>query len=116
MEKDELVYIGHMLDFARKATRFVAGVDRATYDADEKLQLALTQLIQRIGEAARRVSQPFHAAHPDLPWNEITGMRSKIVHDYLEIDNEAIWDTVTKDLPRLIPQLEAILPDEPPEG
>ena len=59
MPKDDLVYVGHMLDMARKAIGKVRSRSRAEYDADEDLRLALTHLVQTLGEAARRVSPPF---------------------------------------------------------
>ena len=56
MPKDDWVYIEHMLDMAQKALEISAGKDRAAYDKDETLRLALTHIIQIIGEAAQRVS------------------------------------------------------------
>lgn len=83
MPKDDLIYIGHMLDTARKIASKVQGVDRTAYDADENLRRALVHLIQVIGEAARRVSQTLQQSHPAIPWRDIPGMRHKLVHDYL---------------------------------
>ncbi len=57
MQKDDLVYLAHMLDSARQAIALVKGKNRDEYGADIALRLALTRLIQVIGEAARRVSQ-----------------------------------------------------------
>lgn len=62
MPKDELVYVGHMLDKAHEALSLVRGKTRQDYDRDSALRLALTHLIQVIGEAARRVPVPFPAA------------------------------------------------------
>ncbi len=59
MPKDELVYVGHMLDKAHEALSLVRGKTRKDYDRDSALRLALTHLIQVIGEAARRVSSQF---------------------------------------------------------
>ena len=56
MPKDDLVYLGHMLDMAREAVLAMEGVDRATFEADKNLRLAQVHRIQIIGEAARRVS------------------------------------------------------------
>ena len=71
MTKDDLVYVGHKLEISRKARSFIAGKDRVAFDEDEILQLALTHLLQVIGEAARRVSQPFRDSHPAIPWKAI---------------------------------------------
>jgi uncharacterized protein with HEPN domain len=110
MTKDDLVYVGHMLDCARKARAMVTGKDRAAYDADETLRLALAHLIQVIGEAARRVAPEFRAAHAQVPWAEIVGTRHKIVHDYMDVEDDVLWSVVADDLPELIRQLARIVP------
>ena len=99
--KDDRVYLGHMLDMARKAVGKTRDLSRAAYDEDENLRLALAHLVQVIGEAARRVSPAGQAAHPEIPWREITGMRHKIVHDYMGLDEDIVWEVVTRDLPPL---------------
>lgn len=113
MQKDDLVYVGHMLDMARKAIGKVHDRTRAEYDNDEDLRLALTHLIQTLGEAARRVSPPFRQAHPEIPWRKIIGMRHKVVHDYLEVDYDLVWDVATAELTPLVSQLGRLVPLEP---
>jgi uncharacterized protein with HEPN domain len=91
----------------------VNGLAPAGYYADEDLRLALTYLVQSIGEAAMRVSAECRQAHPEIPWREIIGTRHKIVHDYLDVDEDVIWQVVSKDLPALITALETLVPPEP---
>jgi uncharacterized protein with HEPN domain len=112
MQKDDLVYVGHMLDAARLIAAKVSGKSRAEFDADENLRLALAHLIQTMGEAARRVSSPFQQAHPHVPWRKIIGMRHKVVHDYLHVDYDIVWNVATV-MPPLVAQLEEIVPPEP---
>jgi uncharacterized protein with HEPN domain len=88
------------------------GLGGKKYDNDENLRLAVTHLIQVIGEAAGRVSQPTRLAYPDIPWREITGMRNRIVHDYLNIDEDVVWQVSIADLPPLIALLEKIVPPD----
>ena len=88
MFKDDWIYIGHMLDMSRKAVNAVAGKSRSDYNDDEILRMALSHFIQVIGEAARKVSPEFQAAYPQIPWREIVGTRHRIVHDYLNIDED----------------------------
>ena len=114
MQKDDLVYVGHMLDVARSITEKVAGKARADFDADENLRLALTHLIQTIGEAARRVSPGFQQSHPQIPWKNIIGMRHRVVHDYIHVDYDLVWDAVTLDVQPLLVELERIVPPENP--
>ncbi len=109
MPKDDAVYVAHMLETARRALRIVEGKRSVDFFADETLRLALTRLVQVIGEAARRVSVGFVQTHPEVPWKAVTGMRNKLVHDYMGVDEDMIWDTVTKELPSLVTALDRLV-------
>ena len=113
MPKDDRLYFGHMVDAARKVVEKTRGIDRDTFDRDENLRLAVVHLIQVVGEAARRVSAEGRAAHPEIPWRRITGMRHKIVHDYLDVDEDIVWEVATVDLPSLMVHLIRTVPAEP---
>ena len=108
MSPRDLVYVGHMLDMARKAVGKTQGISRETYDADDNLRLALIHLIQTIWEAARQVSRGFCENDPDIRWADIIGMRHKVVHDYLGIDDDIVWQVATEDLPKLVTSLETL--------
>ena len=109
---DDSIYLGHMLDMTRRAVRAIESKNRAQYDEDDILRLGLTHLVQVIGEAARKVSDEFRDEHSEIPWRKIVGMRHRIVHDYMRVDEDILWQVVTNDLRALLPQLEAILPEE----
>lgn len=70
-------------------------------------------LVQVIGEAARQVSREFTVTHPEVPWENIIGMRHKVVHDYLGVDEDIVWQGVTGDLPKLVESLEPLVPRTP---
>ena len=112
MAHDDAVYIGHMLEMTRRAEKAVQGKIRVDYDADDILRLGLTHLVQVIGEAARKVAPEFQQAHPETPWRQIIGMRHRIVHDYMRVDEDVLWEVVSNDLPALLPLLEQISPED----
>jgi uncharacterized protein with HEPN domain len=101
-----------MLDMCRKIADRAEGLTPDQFDADENLRLALLHLVQVIGEAERCVSSEGRAAHPETPWREITGMRHRIVHDYMHIDDAVLWEVVTKNIPPLLATLERLAPPE----
>ena len=68
----------------------------------------MIHLIQTIGEAARQVSRELCENHPDIRWVDIIGMRHKVVHDYLGIDDDIVWQVATEDLPKLVTSLETL--------
>jgi uncharacterized protein with HEPN domain len=82
-----------MLDAAREARDFAAGRSRGELSTDRLLALALTKLLEIIGEAA-------------------STMRNRLIHGYFDIDSNIVWDTVTSNLEPLIVALEDILADE----
>ncbi|MBI5081884.1 MAG: DUF86 domain-containing protein [Chloroflexi bacterium] len=116
MPSDDLLYAGQMLDTARKAMQFAEGKDRTVYDNDEVLRVALAHLVQVIGEAARLTSLKFRGDHSEIPWAIIVGMRHKVVHEYMNVDEDIVWETVIHDLPDLIQHLEKIVPPEDSDG
>jgi len=109
MPKDDLVYVGHMPDTARKVADKVASLGRKDFDKDENLRIAVAHLIQVIGEAARRVSPAFRDAHPEIPWEAVVGMRHKVVHDYMNVDDNVVWQTATQEMRALIASLESLI-------
>jgi uncharacterized protein with HEPN domain len=113
MAKDDLRYVGHMVDCASRIQSHLAGKDRAAFDDDEILRLAVLHLIQTIGEAARLVSTDFQQRNATIPWPAIVGMRNRIVHDYLNVDFDIAWEVATRDLRPLIAALAPLLPPAP---
>jgi uncharacterized protein with HEPN domain len=49
---------------------------------------------------------------PEAPWEDIIGMRHRLVHAYFDINLDILWQTIEQDLPALIPVLEAMVPPE----
>ena len=74
--------------------------------------LQLYALIERIGEAAAHVSAAFRKQHPEVPWQNVAGMRHKLIHDYFEIDLDVVWMAAKDDAPDLISLLEPLVPPE----
>lgn len=109
MQGDDRLYLRHMCDHARKASELIAGKRRSEFEADEVLRLALSYLVQIIGEAANHVSQSTRQAHSEIPWQDIVGMRHRLVHGYFEVDEDIVWQTVTTELGPLVATLDRIL-------
>ena len=106
---DDGVSMRQMLDHARKGCAMASGRCRTDLDSDYMLQLAMTRLVEIIGEAASRVSEPTRDKHPGIPWPQIVGMRNRLIHGYDTVDLNLLWDTVETDLPPLIASLREIV-------
>ena len=97
-----------ILEAIARINKYVAA-GRTSFDANELVQNWVVSHIQQIGEACWGLSQRLKAKHPEVPWDEIVGMRHVLVHNYFEIDLGAVSVVLDKDLPVLKPQIEAIL-------
>ena len=107
--RDDSVRFRHMLDHAREAVDLAKGKCRSELVRDRVLQLALTRLVEIVGEAAAQVSAEGQTKHPSFPWRAAIGMRNRLVHAYDIINLDVLWDTITVDLPRLISALEPMV-------
>jgi uncharacterized protein with HEPN domain len=105
-QRDDVVPMRHMLDHAHEACALVTGRRRADIHADRLLQLALTRLVEIVGEAAGRVSPETQARFPAVPWREAVTTRHRITHGYDVVDYDILWDTVQGDFPPLVVALE----------
>lgn len=112
MRPDDVVRLRHMLDAAREAVEFAEGKRREDLDGDRKLVLALVKDIEIIGEAAYQTSEEARGRLPDIAWDDIIGMRHRLVHAYFDINLDILWKTVTGDLPSLIEALKDALDED----
>jgi uncharacterized protein with HEPN domain len=109
MNKDDGYYILHILMYARKISALLENQTRETFDENELMRVTVTHWLQIIGEAASHISDKFQETHTNISWRPIVGMRNRIVHDYLGIDDEIIWATATIRIPELIEQLQQMV-------
>lgn len=105
-----------MLKAARGAASAVEGLTFEQYLQDENLRLPVERRIEIIGEAARRVSDAFRRAHPEIPWRAIIAQRHVLAHEYGEIDDRLIWNVCATHIPRLLAALEPLVPPPPAEA
>ncbi len=106
---DDRASLLDVLKAARLATGFVAGMDQATFNQDLKTQAAVAYQLMVVGEAVKRISEPFRAAHPEIEWRQVAGMRDVLIHDYDDVDLLIVWECVTVEIPALIRQIEPLI-------
>jgi uncharacterized protein with HEPN domain len=111
MRRDD-AYLLDILIAARKALKFVKGLDRNEFEDNELIQNAVMRPLEIIGEGSAKISTDFRKAHSEIPWREMVGLRNRLIHEYFRIDFGAVWDTIHKDLPKLIEVIEPLVPKE----
>jgi uncharacterized protein with HEPN domain len=109
MEQADVIRLQHMRDAAAEALQFAAGKRRADLDHDRMLILAILKDLEIIGEAAGRVTRETKQRNPTVPWDEIVGMRNRLIHGYFDVDLDVVWETISNDLPQLLADVDGIL-------
>jgi len=109
----DAAYLWDMLDAARAVEEFTSPVKFEQYLQDRKVRMAVERAVEIIGEAARRVSDGFRSAHPEIPWKKIIGQRNVLAHEYGEVRHERMWVLATAEIPDLIAKLTLLVPPLP---
>lgn len=98
--KDAKVYLHHILECIGRIEEDTRK-GRDAFFASHTLQDAVLRNVQTLSESAQRLPQQVKDAHPEVEWKDIAAFRNVLVHNYLGIDLEMIWDIVQRDIPRL---------------
>lgn len=106
--RDPALALRQMRDFAAEAVAMTRGVSRERFDGDRTLFLALTRLVELVGEASARVDAETRARYPDIPWRAIKETRNRLIHAYDDIDPDVLWEVASVDLPELARRLDEV--------
>jgi uncharacterized protein with HEPN domain len=110
--REWLVRVEDILAAIQKISRYTRGMDFGAFFSDEKTVDAVLSNVIVIGEAANHIPAEIRQKYPEAPWTEMTGIRNIIVHEYFGVSLKILWETVSNDLPPLIPVLHAIIEKE----
>lgn len=98
MEKDNKVFLEHILDCIDKLELYLAGFDYELFQADIKTIDAVVRNVEVIGEAANNLTRDFRSSNSQIQWRKIIATRNRIIHGYASVDLEIIWNITQNDL------------------
>ncbi len=102
-----------MRDHARQAINFLAEYEADALLAEPMRLFAINRAVEIVGEAANRVDSATQQSMPTLPWRPAIDMRNKLIHGYDRVDVHILVDTVRRDFPPLIAEIERLLTADP---
>lgn len=95
------IILQKLLGYTEKIMSYCDGIDYAAFLSDSKLVEACVFNLSQMGELCRIVDRGFSEKTPDIPWNEMNGLRNRIVHDYEGVNLLLVWQIISGDLPEL---------------
>ena len=110
MSQDEVILLD-IIRAARLTVEFKQGPDKDEFLQDIKTQSAVLHQLMVMGEAVKRLSMGYRSQHPEIPWKLMAGMRDVLIHGYDIVDLNEVWKTANRDVPQILPLLEALARD-----
>ena len=102
MERDS-AFLKHILEAVETIESYIRNMKRTDFLAEPNkiVRDAVVREFEIIGEATRRLSEEIKKKYQDLPWQDISDMRNKLIHEYFGVDMAVVWKTIETDLPKL---------------
>jgi uncharacterized protein with HEPN domain len=100
----------------QRIAEYTAGLDREDFLSRRLVYDATLRNLELLGEAARNVPEQARALAPEIPWRRIVGVRNVLIHGYLGIDDDIIWDIVRNEVGKLLAALEKLEAENPASG
>lgn len=74
---------------------------KKTRDTPKTFLNAVTKNLENIGEAVKNIPDELKQKDPNTPYNDISGIRDILIHQYFRADRDIIWDIIQNELPPL---------------
>lgn len=112
MKRTNSLYLSDILKSINYIEKFTTGFTFEKFLNSEMEQFAVIRNLEIIGESAKNIDEIFKKAHVLIPWRSINGFRNILVHEYFDVDIEAVWNVIIKDLPLLKKEIAKALQNE----
>lgn len=101
MKKDPKILITHILQSIKSVEKYSKGLEKERFMNDEEKQDAIIRKLEVIGEAVANLEDKFKQDYPNVPWQDISDMRNRLIHEYFAVDLDLVWEVLQNDLPAL---------------
>lgn len=104
--KNNLYYIQKIRRDLEFIVTHMRDVDLEELNTNEILLDSMLFRMIQISENAKRLTEDYKSLHRHIPWNALSGMRNRIVHDYGNVDLNVVYETLKNDIPELLELLD----------
>lgn len=108
MSKDYKILSGYILESIELIEKYTKNLSEGGFIASVQIQDSVIRRLEIIGEAIGKFPEEVKKQHSDIKWNEISGMRNFLIHEYFGVSIHLVWNTVKKDIPKLKKQMKKI--------
>ena len=109
MKRNDAVFLQHILDAIQRIREYLTDVSEEEFRERGLVQDAVLRQLEIIGEASRNLSDDARLLHPQVPWDQIIGLRNKLIHASFSVDLSIVGEIVREDIPVLEEEVEDIL-------
>jgi uncharacterized protein with HEPN domain len=88
---------------------FIKDITFDEFQGDRKTVRAVLYNLAVIGKAVRDIPPELEASHPEIPWDDVRGMRNVVIHEYFQVSLSIIWQTIQEDLASLETSLRELI-------
>lgn len=113
MKRDLGLYLDDILDCIEKIQLHTSGITEKQFYENVLVEDAVVRRLEIIGEAAKHIPPRIRGRHPNIPWQDIVGMRNRLVHEYFGIQLRRAWKVAQEDLKQLKETILQIKEDLP---
>ena len=108
MSRDWRLYWQDVINCCRKIERYTSGLDQKQFEADDLIYDAVVRNLEVVGEAVKHLPQEARDLAPLIEWKRISGMRDVLAHGYFGIDNDILWNVISRELAPLKASMEGV--------
>lgn len=110
MSKDPIEYLKHIQDESIYLLSLMErGLTREQFLEDETLKRAVVRSLGIIGEATKKIPADFKVKWKTVRWKDMSGMRDRLIHDYMGVNYSIVWDVLKNKIPELHKQILEVL-------